>query len=107
VFTSDNKITVRWFLLSERRGLVMSCHNRPCLSILIEGEVHTMQQYGDNVIPVIPVEHQPHTPESPFCYDDSCACHEDLELVRSVDDQYLDGLLTTSEATRVVQGKQI
>jgi len=67
-----------------------------------------MQPYGDNFIPVVPIEDPTlHTPGNPFCYDSSCGCHEDTESTRQVDDQFLDGLLTNSEASRVVQGKQI
>lgn len=41
-----------------------------------------MQGYGDNFIPVIPLEDVLlHTSTRPFCLDSTCPCHEDQELI--------------------------
>ncbi|MBV9706061.1 MAG: hypothetical protein JO125_01480 [Chloroflexi bacterium] len=50
-----------------------------------------------------------HTDQRPFCAFDpfeDCPCHEDPILIDHVADQVTDGLLTPSEATRVVSGRQ-
>jgi hypothetical protein len=64
-----------------------------------------MQHYGDNFVPVVPEEHPLHTPKHPFCYDDTCGCHDDETLVTDVLDAYTAGLLTSQEATLMMQGK--
>ncbi len=68
-----------------------------------------MQRYGDTFIPVIPSEDpMAHTSDQPFCKGDpTCPCHEDQENIRIVNQQLQDGLVTPSEATRIVQGTQV
>lgn len=66
-----------------------------------------MQQYGDNFIPVIPTDDIRHTTKRPFCFSDSCGCHEDPELIDPVNQAYQDGELTAEEATRYTQGRQV
>src|SRR6266568_6247463 len=46
-------------------------------------------------IPVIPVSEGSliHTPGNPFCYDETCGCHEDPELIAEVTDAVDQGLL--------------
>lgn len=67
-----------------------------------------MQSFGNNFIPVIPYEDDIiYTIETPFCWDNTCGCHEDPELIAEVAHQLEDGLLTPEEATYTIQGKVI
>ncbi len=66
-----------------------------------------MQHYGDNFILVVPEAHPLHTAEHPFCYNDTCDCHEDQELVSEVNAAVTDGLLTLDEATALIAGRTI
>jgi hypothetical protein len=67
----------------------------------------SIQPYADNFIPVIPVDHQDHTDESPFCWNESCPCHEDQEAINVVAGHVTDGLMTPAEATDFVGGRSI
>ena len=58
-----------------------------------------MQGFGDNFIPVIPVDYLEHTDEKPFCWNGSCACHEDQDNIALVAQQVQEGLFTPQEAT--------
>lgn len=64
-----------------------------------------MQSYGDNFIPVIPTDVIEHTPDHPFCWDETCYCHENEEAIAQVNQAYQDGLITAEDATHIVQGK--
>jgi len=66
-----------------------------------------MQHYGDNFVLVVPADNPLHTADHPFCYDDTCGCHEDETLVTDVLDMYNAGLLTSQEATYTMQGKTV
>jgi hypothetical protein len=66
-----------------------------------------MKLFGDNFIPVIPVDEIKHTSNQPFCWDSSCPCHEDQELIQSVAQQVQDGLFTPDEASRFTAGKTL
>jgi len=66
-----------------------------------------MQHYGDNFLPVVPEDNPLHTAEHPFCYNDTCGCHEDETLVTDVLDAYSNGLLTSEEAAHTVAGKTV
>lgn len=74
-------------------------------SISVKKGYDTMHPYGDNFIPVIPVETILHSPQDPFCPFPTCPCHEDEELIGQVQQYVSDGLLTESEATNFVAGK--
>ncbi len=63
----------------------------------------SIQPYGDNFIPVIPVDYREHTNEKPFCWND-CPCHEDQEAINQVAGYVADGLMTPDEATDFVKG---
>jgi hypothetical protein len=64
-------------------------------------------QTPDNFAYLVPVEYELHTPATPFCYDQTCPCHEDQEDIASVA-QYVDaGLLTPQEATDFVGGHTV
>ena len=65
-------------------------------------------QAPDNFAFVIPVDGEPeHTPETPFCYDTACDCHEDKDAIGQVAQYVNRGLLTPDEATDFVAGKQV
>ena len=67
-----------------------------------------MQAYGDNILPVIPMEDASlHTNDNPFCYDGICGCHEDPLFIEEVAHFVDDGLLTPDEATDFVAGKML
>lgn len=69
-----------------------------------------IQPYGDNFIPVIPMEDDPctsHTGAHPFCWDETCLCHEDQELLTRVNEAVTSGLLTVEEAAILIQGRVI
>ncbi len=59
----------------------------------------------DNFTYVVPVDYSEHTADNPFCYDISCTCHEDDEVIAAVNQAVQDGLITPEEATDLVLGK--
>ena len=64
-------------------------------------------EYGDNFIPVLPTEYLEHTQDRPFCWDDTCPCHRDLDALEHVAWDHHEGLCTVEEAGRLLTGKQI
>jgi len=71
---------------------------------------NNIQPYGDNFIPVILMEDDPcasHTDAHPFCWDETCLCHEDQELLTRVNEAVVTGLLTPEEAAIHIQGRVI
>lgn len=66
-----------------------------------------LESYGDNFIPVIPVDYEEHTESKPFCWNDLCPCYEDEQATAQVNQYVQDGLMTPSEATNFVKGKGI
>ncbi len=69
------------------------------------------QPFADNFIPVLrpgyPVIHG-HTPESPFCPDVTCPCHElDTDAIANVQQWYKDGLITADQATDIIMGRKV
>lgn len=70
--------------------------------------MQTIVPYGDNFAFVIPVEDEIlHTPEKPFCWDNTCSCHEDALLISEVAQAVQDGLMTPEEATNFVAGRTV
>lgn len=67
----------------------------------------SLRHFGDNFIPVIPVDYKEHTPEHPFCWNEDCPCHEDRDAIAAVNQAVQDGLMTPKEATDYVRGKLI
>ncbi len=62
------------------------------------------------VPPVIPYEDgdEPvHSEAAPFCSDQSCPCHWDEELTHSLLEAVRSGLLTSREAMRIHDGRQL
>jgi hypothetical protein len=64
-----------------------------------------LQHYGDNFIPVVPTNHAIHTPERPNCSDRDCPCYDGLKA--QLQQQYMDGLVSADDATRILQGRQL
>lgn len=68
----------------------------------------SMQGFADNFIFVIPLKDEPlHANEHPFCFDPTCPCKEDQELIEQVAQQVQDGLFTPQEANDFVNGKTL
>lgn len=66
----------------------------------------SIQPYGDNIIPVIPIDYVVHTAEMPFCFVDAfCPCHEDHEEIQKVAAWVTDGLMTEEEAVNFIAGR--
>lgn len=66
-----------------------------------------MGQFGDNFIPVIPVEYLVHEIDRPFCWDSTCGCHRDETLFREVQQFVLNGEMTPHEAMLFLAGKTV
>lgn len=67
-----------------------------------------MHAYGDNFIPVIPVENETfHSPDIPFCWESTCPCHEEATQIAEVAEAVTHGLLTDDEATAFVAGSMV
>ena len=62
-------------------------------------------QAPDNFSYVVPVDYTLHTPDKPFCDDQTCACHGDNTAVSQVSQYVQDGLMTSDEATLFVSGR--
>lgn len=60
-------------------------------------------------LPVVILEDDPiHTDPYPFCSDPTCPCHDDFpEAIGLLTDEVNAGLLTSEEASNIVQGKQV
>jgi hypothetical protein len=56
---------------------------------------------------VIPTDYKEHTDYNPFCWNETCPCHEDNEAIAAVNQSVQDGLLTPGEATDIVKGRGI
>ena len=66
-----------------------------------------MEPFADNFSIVVPVDYRLHTPEKPFCYDETCPCKEDQDAISQVAIWVADGLMLPTEATDFVKGKGI
>lgn len=64
-----------------------------------------LNPYGDNVVPVVPVDYPIHNDEHPNCSDFDCPCYDDLK--GELTEQYQEGLVSADDATRILQGRQI
>jgi hypothetical protein len=98
------RLTLPFLLPGQAKGLVVICHNLFCLSI---EKGRAMQHFGDNFIVVVPEDHLLHTPEQPFCGDPTCPCVEDTDALTELDQAIKDGLITTDDATRILQGRTV
>jgi hypothetical protein len=66
-----------------------------------------MEPYDDNFIPIIPTDYHEHTDENPFCWNETCPCHEDEDAIATINDAVQNGLMTPEEATDFVKGRGI
>ena len=64
-----------------------------------------MQNYGDNFIPVIPTDAIEHTADHPCCWDETCGCHDEPEIIGYVNQAYQEGRISAEDATRIVRGQ--
>ena len=76
-----------------------------CGSPLVKERSH--MQSPDNVAYINLVDYILHERAKPFCYDDTCGCHDDPELISEVNHFVKNGLMTSAEATNFVAGKTI
>ena len=60
-------------------------------------------------LPVIMEDDPTHLPPYYFCATDgpTCPCRDDQVLITTVNQEYQEGFLTSDEASRIVQGRQI
>jgi hypothetical protein len=76
------------------------------------GKKHTddsadFSPYGDNFLPVLPVDYSIHTQDHPFCEDMSCPCHEDQSAVNDLAGHYHNGLVSREDADRIYRGQTL
>jgi hypothetical protein len=64
-------------------------------------------QPPDTVPYLVYVDHLLHTDAKPFCFDETCDCHDDDVAVYQVSLYIQDGLMTPEEATEFVKGRGI
>ncbi len=64
-------------------------------------------QPPDHSTHLVIVDYLLHTEDKPFCFDQTCECHEDDLLIFQVSLFVQDGLMTPQEATDFVKGKDI
>jgi hypothetical protein len=67
----------------------------------------SMQHYGDNFVLVVPEEHLLHTAVNPFCWDETCPCHDDSNAIAVINNAINDGIITSDDATRIIKGKTV
>lgn len=65
------------------------------------------KHFGDNFIPIIPVDYLEHITAHPFCWDRTCPCHDDYDAVEKVIAAFNDGLCTSRETYRICAGQQV
>lgn len=63
------------------------------------------QHYGDNFIPIIPVDYKQHTVGRPFCDDETCDCKEDQDAINELHQQYQDGLASEQDVQNIYHGR--
>lgn len=73
---------------------------------------NTMPPYGENFVPVIPVEDALlHTADQPVCFDPTCPCHHNEQLLNAFANQVyeyiLDGTLTAFEGELLLEGRTV
>jgi hypothetical protein len=45
--------------------------------------------------------------DSGFCYDPTCPCHEDRELITDLNQHVVDGEASSTDADRIYHGKAV
>ena len=66
-----------------------------------------MQHYGDNFVPVVPTTQSLHTEEHPFCWDETCPCHDDSDAIAGIANAINDGIITSDDAQRIIKGETV
>ncbi len=102
----NRPISLRSSVVPMRFNLMEYLNVKKGRAMSIEKTTH----YGDNFIPVILTVDDPltsHTEAHPFCWDETCLCHEDQELLTRVNEAVATGLLTADEAATLIQGRMI
>ncbi len=66
-----------------------------------------MLHYGDNFVLVVPEEHLLHTAVNPFCWDETCPCHDDADAIAGINDAINNGIITADDAKRIVKGETV
>ncbi len=66
-----------------------------------------MRHYGDNFIVVVPNNQPIHTADSPFCWDETCPCHDDSDAIASINDAITEGIITSDDAIRIIKGQTV
>ena len=68
-----------------------------------------IESLADNFAYVILVdEHELlHTPDHPFCWNNTCKCHDDQDAILSVQQYIVNGLMAPDEATLFVSGRTV
>jgi hypothetical protein len=61
---------------------------------------------NEEVYTVELVDAPQHTPGH-MCWDSTCPCHEDQEIIGQVNQHVQDGLLTPDNATDIVKGRNV
>ncbi len=64
-----------------------------------------IKPFGDNFIPVIPVDRKIHTEEQPFCGNPDCLCHEESDKIAQVNGWYQEGIITEQHAKDIIMGR--
>src|SRR6266699_3850315 len=118
VVTGQQKLS--FLLPGQAKGLVVVCHERPCLSIQKGRYVQGTSPFDPiqhNAPPTISFEtdtsHPPsivpiyfvHTPEHPFCTNDFCACHHNQIHIAQLVAAIQQGEMTLKEAADFADGK--
>ena len=66
-----------------------------------------MLHYGDNFVLVVPEEHLLHTAVNPFCWDETCPCHDDSNAIAAINEAINAGTITADDAQRIVKGETV
>jgi len=66
-----------------------------------------MHHYGDNFVLVVPEEHPLHTQEYPFCWDETCPCHDDTDAIAGITNAINEGIITADDATHIIKGETV
>lgn len=58
-------------------------------------------------VPVHDIDTREHTNEHPFCSEMDCPCHEDSELIATLEGYRQDGLVSESDCDNIYHGRTI
>jgi hypothetical protein len=63
------------------------------------------EYYASPTTPLVPSEGSLH--DAGFCYDPSCPCHEDPELVQQLEQHRQNGEVSQDDVKRIYNGKTV